>query len=243
MVLKEAENDQPIRILVVLAHPDDPEFYCGGTVALWSSEGRKIVYCLITRGEKGNDDSDADPKMIAELRMQEQRRAAAILGVEEVIFLDHPDGYLTPDLNLRRDVVRVIRQVRPDIVITCDPTNFFPSDRYINHPDHRAAGQATLDAVFPAAGSGLYFSELNMDEGLSSHKVNQVYVAGAQQSNTVIDVTDYMDAKLAALREHVSQIHDFEAMETRLRKRMLDQESPPDSPRYVERFKRIDLRR
>jgi LmbE family N-acetylglucosaminyl deacetylase len=238
-----AGDDQPIRILVVLAHPDDPEFYCGGTVAMWAREGRQIVYCLLTQGEKGNDDGDADPKTIAELRMDEQRRAADILGVKEVIFLDHPDGYLTPDLNLRRDVVRVIRQVRPDVVITCDPTNFFPSDRYINHPDHRAAGQATLDAVFPAAGSGLYFSELNAEEGLSSHKVNQVYVAGAQQSNTVIDVTETMDVKLAALREHASQIHDFEAMEKRLRKRMLDRESPPDSPRYVERFKRIDLRR
>jgi LmbE family N-acetylglucosaminyl deacetylase len=240
---KEAGVSKPIRILVVLAHPDDPEFYCGGTVALWAAEGRQIIYCLLTQGEKGNDDGEVDPLVIAQIRVEEQRRAADILGVEQVIFLDHPDGYLTPDLALRRDVVRVIRQVRPEIVITCDPTNFFPSDRYINHPDHRAAGQATLDAVYPAAGSGLYFSELNVEEGLSSHKVNQVYIAGAQQWNTVIDVTDLMNAKLAALREHTSQIHDFEAMEERLRKRMLDQESPPDSPRYVERFKRIDLRR
>jgi LmbE family N-acetylglucosaminyl deacetylase len=229
--------------LVVLAHPDDPEFYCGGTVARWVTEGREVTYCLLTRGDKGDDDVGTDPEVLAQKRMTEQRAAAEVLGVKETIFLDHPDGYLTPDLALRRDVVRVIRQVRPEIIVTCDPTNFFPSDRYINHSDHRAAGQATLDAVFPAAGSGLYFPELLQEEGLKPHKVEQVYVAGAQHPNTIVNVTKYLDRKVTALKEHASQIPNMEALEKILRKRMLDADSSPDAPRYIERFMRIDLRR
>lgn len=232
-----------LRVLVVLAHPDDPEFYCGGTVARWVAEGREVTYCLLTRGDKGDDEIGTDPEALARKRVAEQRAAAKILGVDEVIFLDHPDGYLTPDLALRRDVVRIIRQVRPEIIITCDPTNFFPSDRYINHSDHRAAGQATLDAVFPAAGSGLYFPELLRKEGLAPHKVEQVYVAGAQHPNTVVNITEFFDRKIAALREHTSQIPDMESLEENLRERMLDVDSPPDAPRYIERFMRIDLRR
>jgi LmbE family N-acetylglucosaminyl deacetylase len=237
------KSDQPLRVLVVLAHPDDPEFYCGGTVARWVSEGREVTYCLLTKGDKGDDDVEAEPELIAQKRMAEQRAAAEVLGVKEVVFLDHPDGYLTPDLALRRDVVRVIRQVRPQIIVTCDPTNFFPSDRYINHSDHRAAGQATLDAVFPAAGSGLYFPELLQEEGLKPHKVEQVYVAGAQHPNTIVNVTKFFGQKLGALKEHASQIPSIETLEKVLRQRMLDADSPPDAPRYIERFMRIDLRR
>ncbi|NIS82822.1 MAG: PIG-L family deacetylase [Anaerolineales bacterium] len=231
------------RVLVVLAHPDDPEFFCGGTVARWISDGGHVVYCLLTRGEKGNDEEYADPESLAQLRMEEQNAAAKVLGVEEVVFLSHPDGYLTADLSLRRDIVRIIRKVRPTIVVTCDPTNFFPSDRYINHPDHRAAGQATLDAVFPAAGSGLYFPEISKEGGLTPHKVEQVYVAGAQLPNTVVDVTRFIDIKIRALHEHRSQISDMDGLDKSVRERMLDPNSPPDMPRYIERFKRIDLRR
>lgn len=237
------KSDQPLRVLVVLAHPDDPEFYCGGTVARWVMEGREVTYCLLTQGDKGDDEVEADPEVIAQKRMAEQRAAAEVLGVKDVIFLDHPDGYLTADLTLRRDVVRVIRQVRPEVIVTCDPTNFFPSDRYINHSDHRAAGQATLDAVFPAAGSGLYFPELLQEEGLKPHKVEQVYVAGAQHPNTIVNVTKFFNHKLRALKEHASQIPSMETLEKVLRERMLDADSPPDAPRYIERFMRIDLRR
>jgi len=231
----------PARVLVVLAHPDDPEFFCGGTLALWAEQGREIEYCLLTRGDKGADDADTDPVALAHLREAEQRAAAAVLGVRQVRFLDLADGYLTPDLALRKQVVRVLRQVRPDIVVTCDPTNFFPSDRYINHPDHRAAGQATLDAVFPAAGSGMFFPELERERGLRPHKVSTVYVAEAQHPNTTVDVTAFLDRKVAALREHKSQINDMEGLDGRMREWLLDPDSPPDSPRYVEHFHRIDL--
>lgn len=233
-------QSDPASILVVLAHPDDPEFFCGGTIARWTGEGRQVSYCLLTRGDKGSDDGQVDPEQLAVLREKEQRAAAESLGVKEVRFLGLPDGYLTPDLALRREVVRVIRQIRPGIIVTCDPTNFFPNDRYINHPDHRAAGQVTLDAVFPAAGSGLFFPEL-LAEGLQPHKISQVFVAMPQTANTVIDVTDQFDRKVAALRQHASQIGDPADLIRRLRERMLDPESPPDAPRYVERFRRIDL--
>jgi LmbE family N-acetylglucosaminyl deacetylase len=236
-------EDVPTRVLVVLAHPDDPEFFCGGTVARWTNEGLSVTYCLLTKGERGDDHTGTDPEALAFQRMEEQRRAASVLGVQDIIFLDHPDGYLTPDLALRKDVVRVIRKVKPEIVITCDPTNFFPSDRYINHPDHRAAGQATLDAVFPAAGSGLFFPELNDEEGLVPHKVSQVFVAGAQHPNTVVEVTDYINRKIEALREHKSQIADMDGLEKRVLKNLLDEESPPEAPRYIEKYKKIDLRR
>jgi len=226
-------------VLVVLAHPDDPEFFCGGTLALWAQQGSRISYCLLTRGDKG-DDNGSDPAGLAAIREGEQRAAAQVLGVNEVAFLNYPDGYLVPDLDLRREVVRAIRRVRPSVVVTCDPTNFFPNDRYINHPDHRAAGQVTLDAVFPAAGSRMFFPEL-LAEGLEPHKVSQVYVAMPQTPNTVIDVTESFERKVEALCQHASQIGDADALRIRLKDRMLDPSSSPELPRYVERFRRIDL--
>ena len=230
------------RVLVVLAHPDDPEFFCGGTIARWAAYGRDINYCLLTRGDKGSDDDSLSTQELAEIREVEQRAAAKTLGVHEVMFLKELDGYVLPTLDLRRDIVRVIRQVKPQVVITCDPTNFFPSNYYINHADHRAAGQATLDAVYPAARSALYFPELSQEEGLQPHKVREVYIAGAQHPNITVDITDFFSQKVAALTEHRSQIKDITALEERMRSRMLDPESPPDDPRYIERFRRIVLR-
>jgi len=240
------ERSGPARVLVVLAHPDDPEFFCGATIAQWADEGKEIIYCLLTRGDKGADEGGVDPRWLSGKREEEQRAAARVLGVKDVIFLNYPDGYLTPDLALRKDIVRVIRKVRPDIVVTGDPTNFFPSDRYINHPDHRAAGQATLDAVYPAAGSALFFPELVEKEGLAPCKVSQVYVANPEHPNTILDVTPFIDRKLEALRRHSSQIglgDKLEGVLASVRQRMLDAASPPDAPRYVERFRRIDLSR
>jgi LmbE family N-acetylglucosaminyl deacetylase len=236
------KGSEPLRVLVVLAHPDDPDFFCGGTAAKWCAQGHEVIYCLLTRGDKGSDDVDVNAAEMAEQRVAEQRAAAEVTGVREVIFLDYPDGYLMPDLLMRRDITRIIRRTRPEIVITCDPTNFFPSDDYINHADHRAAGEVALDAVFPAARSGMYFPELYQEEGLEPHRVSQVYLAGTRYPNTTIDVTDYFDIKLSALKEHRSQVKDLDELADRLRKRMLDPNSPPDSPRYIETFKRIRLR-
>jgi len=230
------------RVLVILAHPDDPEFFCGGTIARWCEEGREVHYCLLTKGEKGSDDPAIDPTALAARRREEQSAAAQVLGVRSVTFLGYPDGMLSPDLTLRKDIVRQIRRLQPDVVVTCDPTNFFPGYRYINHPDHRAAGHAALDAIFPASGSGQYFQELALEEGLLPHKVREVYVSAAQHPNTTIDVTQYVGQKIEAIRQHESQVGESKDLPERIRKRMRDPESPSDSPRFIERFKRIELR-
>ena len=237
----ESVEQRPERVLVVLAHPDDPEFFCGGTLALWAQQGRDIHYCLLTRGERGGDRVDTDPAELARVREAEQRAAAAVLGVSTVEFLDHPDGYLTADMAVRKQVVRAIRRVRPDILVTCDPANYYPGDRYINHPDHRAAGLAALEAVFPAAGSAMFFPELLAEEGLEPHMVRQVYVSLTHTPNTAVDVTLTLQRKVAALREHRSQIPDPAGLEARIRERLLDPDSLPGTPRFIERFRVIDL--
>lgn len=227
------------RVLVVLAHPDDPEFFCGGTVARWTSEGDRVSYLLLTSGDKGADEPGVDPAALAATREQEQRAAAAVLGVVEVVFLRRPDGSLEPDQDLRRDICREIRRVRPEVVIGCDPTTIFPRRTRINHADHRAAGWATIDAIYPAAGSALYFPEL-LDEGLHPVKVRTVYLAGSQSPDTSVDITDTFDRKIEALGCHVSQIQDPEELAERLRARMLDPEASPETPRYIEEFRRLE---
>lgn len=230
----------PGEVLVVLAHPDDPEFFCGGTVARWSAEGRKVTFCLLTRGDKGADEPGVDPESLAERRVAEQIAAAQVLGVSDVRFLGYSDGELVADSGLRRDVTRVVRQVRPEILVTSDPSNFYSG--YINHADHRAVGEACLYAAWPAARSALYFPELYDTENLDPHKVPYVYLAGATHPDSTVDITEYIDLKLRALREHVSQVGEFEGLEERLRERLLDPNSAPDSPRYIEQFKVIELR-
>ena len=165
---------EPKNILVILAHPDDPEFFCGGTLALWARDGHHIQYYLLTCGDKGRNDHNKDiaGDELCGLRHREQSAAAAILGVAAVHFLDREDGTLVPDLDLRCEVVRIIRKMKPDILVTCDPQNLFATYG-INHPDHRAAGQAVLDAVFPAAGNELFFPEL-LREGYLPHMPREV---------------------------------------------------------------------
>jgi LmbE family N-acetylglucosaminyl deacetylase len=201
----EPEPAGPKRIAVIFAHPDDAEFICAGTVARWAAEGNHITYVLLTSGDKGSDDSTVTPEQLVATREAEQRAAADILGVEEVIFLRYADAMLVPDLDLRRAMVRVIRQIRPDVVICQDPTVRFVGQDYLNHPDHRAAGEATLDAVYPAARDRMTFPEL-LAEGLEPHKVREVYLAGADKPDVAIDITPYLDTKLAALRAHASQV-------------------------------------
>jgi LmbE family N-acetylglucosaminyl deacetylase len=226
------------RILVLLAHPDDPEFFCGATIARWTRAGHKVVYCLVTCGDKGTKDRSIESSMLCCTRQAEQQSAAAVLGVEQVQFLDYEDGYLFPSLDLRRDITRVIREMRPDILVTCDPTTLYIGDSRINHPDHRAVGQAALDAVFPAARDHLYFIELWKNENLEPHVVREVWVCGTLQPNTVIDVTDTWEIKLQAICEHKSQIGDLEKMLERMRDRRTT-DSTPEAPRYEEKFRRL----
>ncbi|MBG0771234.1 MAG: PIG-L family deacetylase, partial [Anaerolineaceae bacterium] len=156
--------DSPKEILVILAHPDDPEFFLGGTIARWIKAGHTVRYVLLTQGDKGAKDVTLTKDDISSLRIKEQNAASKSLGVASVDFFDYEDGYLVPDLEMRKKVVREIRRFRPQILVTCDPTNIFPHPQYINHPDHRYAGQVVVDAVFPAAGNHFFFTDL-VEEG------------------------------------------------------------------------------
>jgi len=235
--------DSKKRILVVLAHPDDPEFFCGGTLALWAREGHEIKYCLITNGNKGSDDPNMTPEKLAEIRRDEQKKAAAIIGVNHIENLGYDDGMLVSNLKVRKDVVREIRKVKPDILVSCDPLNFFPNDNYINHPDHRTAGQIALDAVFPASGNRMFFPELISEEGLEPHSVEEVWLSLTAQPNTTLDITQTFEIKLLALHEHKSQIGDPVEFDKRMRSTRHSKDSTDASPRYEETFKRIIFRK
>ncbi|MGD0611699.1 MAG: PIG-L deacetylase family protein [Anaerolineales bacterium] len=228
----------PQKILVILAHPDDPEFFCGATLARWTKAGHTIHYFLLTCGDKGFADADATPEQICAVRHAEQNAAASVLGVQEVRFLDLPDGYLVPTLELRREVVRVIRQEKPDILVTCDPTHLFSGGRYLNHPDHRAAGQVVLDAVFPAAGNPHFFPELRKEEGLEPHTPREVWVSLTGNPTVTLDVTDTWEMKMRALREHKSQIGDPAKFEQRMLSRRTEDSSEAE-PRFEETFRVI----
>ena len=230
----------PQKILVVLAHPDDPEFFCGATVARWTTAGHQVSYCLLTCGDKGTKDRELTSEALCSVRQSEQVAAAAVLGVRRVRFLDYADGYLVPDLDLRRDITRIIRQEQPDILVTCDPTNLYVRETLLNHPDHRAAGQATLDAVFPAARDHLNFVELWRDENLEPHIVREVWISAPKEPTLTLDVTPFWETKIAALFEHKSQIGDPQALAERIRARHTP-ESTPENPVYVEYFRRLIL--
>jgi len=195
----------PPSAMVVVAHPDDAEFLCAGTVAKWAARGCEVTYVVITKGDKGSDDPEMTTERLAAIRETEQRAAGAVLGVQNFEFLGYPDGYLQPTLELRRDLARLIRKYRPHSVITFDPTNRFLSDTYINHPDHRAAGDATLDAVFPAARDRLTFPELLVD-GYEPWKVRQVWLGAAAHPNAWVDISGTLELKKQALLCHPSQL-------------------------------------
>lgn len=207
MTEAKPEPTPPQRAMLVAAHPDDIEFVMAGTAAKWRRMGTQVRYVLVTSGGAGSRDPGLTRPELARIREAEQRAAARVAGVEDVVFLGYPDGELELTLGLRRDLVREIRRFKPDAVLCFDPTRVFSGDRYINHPDHRAAGQAALDAVAPGAAMPNIFVELR-DEGLEPHAVREVYVAAAPEANTWIDVSDTIEVKIEALRQHVSQFPD-----------------------------------
>ena len=198
-------NIPSMRILGIFAHPDDSEFMVGGTAARWADEGAEIVYCIVTDGAAGSNDPHQDLAELVRIRKAEQRAAAAVLGVREVLFLDYPDGTLQPTIELRRELTRIIRQLKPDRVVCGDPTAVFYGDNYINHPDHRAAAEAALYAVFPSAVTRPIFPEL-LAEGYEPHQVKEVYISGAAQPNIYIDISATLERKIEALRCHKSQL-------------------------------------
>lgn len=197
----------PQTAMFIFAHPDDIEFGVAGTAAKWARSGSRVIYVVITDGNVGSHEEGMTAERLAEIRRAEQTAAGQVAGAE-CIFLGYHDGFLQPTLELRKDLVRLIRQYRPDAVVCGDPTAFFPTEEYINHPDHRAAAQAALDAVFPAAEMTLLYPDLAA-EGLVGHKVNDVFVTFGERVNHYVDITDTIDLKIEALQKHVSQLGDW----------------------------------
>lgn len=232
------------RVLEVMAHPDDGEFSVGGTIARWASEGKDIYYCLVTDGQVGDaGDREITSEHLARKRQQEAQAAADALGVRHpVIFLHYGDSRVEHTLELRRDIARVIRQVRPDIVVCQDPTRYWSGQSYINHPDHRLTGEATLAAIMPVAGTRLAFPELAA-EGLATHEVREVYIAGTQAPDRWVDISASIETKIAALRAHTSQLRDWdpeEAMRRGARETAAEARKHGHEMEYAEAFKYIN---
>ena len=202
----------PESAMAIMAHPDDIEFTCVGTLARWSKAGARISYLLCTSGDVGIAEPGMTRARAAEIREAESRAAAQIAGAQEVIFLREPDGLLQATLELRKKVVREIRRFRPEVVICGDPTVVWSGADYINHPDHRAAALAALDATFPAAGQPNLFEELAA-EGLQAHKVRKIFATAWSDADTFINITDTLEIKIAALRSHTSQMRDWDPAE------------------------------
>ena len=194
------------------AHPDDQEFTVAGTLAKWARAGCEIVSVIITSGDSGSNEPDknaAYKPVLAALREEEQRTANAVLGIKQTIFLRYPDGELEATVALRKELTRLIRQYRPDAVVTGNMEASFYGNEYINHPDHRAAATAATYAVFPSAGTRLIFTDL-LEAGLEPHNVKRLYIHGSEKSNTWVDISQTIDLKIEALRKHASQLGDWD---------------------------------
>jgi LmbE family N-acetylglucosaminyl deacetylase len=212
-----AHLTRPQRALVIVAHPDDADFGPAGTIAAWTDAGTVAQLVCCTSGEAGAEDPRTDPLELAALREAEQRAACRIVGYEDVTFLHQPDGALANDLALREQLVRVLRTFRPDAVLTIDPRVLISRRGHVQHTDHRAAGMAALDAVYPASQNPMAFPHLVIDEGLQPHPVNELYLFWGDDANAWVDTTATLDRKIAALRAHASQIKDPDGLEKDIR--------------------------
>ena len=228
------QADEPRNALVIVAHPDDAEFLCAGTVARWCAEGWEVNYLLTTSGDMGSRDEGMTRERLMAIREKEQRAAAKVLGVRECVFLRYPDGFVEDTAEMRGRIVREVRRLKPDVVVTWNPyrTSF-------THRDHRLTGQAALDAIYPLARNPLGFPE-HMDEGLEIHRVNEVLLAGVESPDYHVDVTDYFNKKIQALRKHKSQIGQAPVRELRkrLRARMAEAGKEPGY-KLAESFRRL----
>lgn len=244
MDIPEYATDEGVeRILVVVAHPDDIDFGTAGSVATWSAAGIEVTYCLVTSGEAGGDDRAQPRAHMASMREAEQTAAAGVVGVTDVRFLHFPDGRVESSLELRCAISRVVREVRPQRVVTQSPERLW--DRiYASHPDHLAAAEATVAAVYPDAQNPFAHPELLLMEELEPWSVAQLFMMARPDANTYVDITDVMDAKLRALASHVSQISDPARVETLLRdwaSANAKMAGLPDG-RYAEMFRAVDAR-
>lgn len=245
MVYARAMSDTtyytPQVILAVSAHADDIDVTAGGSLLRWAQEGAQIYYLLLTDGSRGSADQAASHESVAAQRQADQRAAADIVGAKDVLFLDYTDGCLEVTQDLKRDIVRAIRQVKPDTVVVMDPTFIYSAERgMINHPDHRAAGQATLDAVYPLARDHLSFPEVASEEGLAPHKVQHVLMTNFEDHNYYVDISEYFDKKMDVIMAHASQFSDRAGMTARMQQ-MAQALGSKTGSQYAEGFVRVDL--
>ncbi|MHB8324878.1 MAG: PIG-L deacetylase family protein [Candidatus Dormibacteria bacterium] len=225
------------RALVIVAHPDDAEFGCAGTVALWAAAGVAVTYLICTDGAQGSADPTLKASELAGIRQREQRAAAGVLGVEHVEFLGHPDGALVVDTQLRRELTRTIRQFKPDLVVCQNAVRHY-ANLGGNHPDHLAAGQGAIEAIYPFARNPYSFPEL-LAEGLEPHTVREVWVTGTEAPDHFVDVSATLEAKLEALRCHRSQQRDDPGERVSAR---LAEVGKPHGMAYAEAFRRVSSR-
>lgn len=200
---------EPLRVLAVTAHPDDIEFGCAGAIAVWVDEEAEVTFVIVTDGSTGTSDTGLIGDRLAEIRREETIAAAKILGVDDVMFLGYRDGYVEPTLDLRRDIAREFRKARPHRMIVMDPQSL-PGNWFVNHPDHRAVGQASLDITITAGTTPGHFPEL-LEEGHEPWRgLKEIYIAGPGGGETAVDITSSVDRKIAALKCHASQLGEWD---------------------------------
>ncbi len=232
----------PKRVLALYAHPDDAEFFAGGTLARWASEGASITLVLVTSGDKGSSDREIMWQDLRQTREAETQAAATQLGIDKVIFMRWRDGELLPSMAMRRAFVRFIRMIRPDAVLSSDPTTRAREDRRLNHPDHWIVASEVMHAVYPAARDHLNFPELLEDEGLEPHITPHLYMSLSERPNLRIITTAFQDHKLRALAQHRSQVgDDIVRLQERLAGYADLELSQPDAPQFAEYFRLISL--
>ena len=224
------------RALVIMAHPDDPDFICAGTTIQMVNAGIEVTYMILTNGDKGNHNPDITRNELIELRKREQRAAAETSGVQHIIFMGEEDGFLRPTFELRKRVVREIRRIHPELIICPSPERYLVGGGYINHPDHRNAGLVALEAIFPAADNPMFYPEM-ADEGYLPHKISQLYVYGEKDANLEIDVTEQIDQKIASIICHKTQIKEPE----KLKEGMLERWGTKQEDGTVRHYERYRL--
>ncbi len=233
-------TEVPDSVLAVYGHPDDAEIAAGGTLARWARAGATVWLLVCTTGEKGSQDPDQDPEELIRLRVEESAASTELMGFADHFHLDHPDGEVENDVELRGEIVEHIRRLRPAAVVCPDPTAVFFGDRYFNHRDHRVTGWAALDAVAPAAGNPHYFRE-QLAAGLETHEVSEVFLSATFEPNCWVDIGDTIETKIDALFRHASQLVETGDWFREFLRERAEDGGRRAGVRYAEAFRRLSL--
>ena len=230
----EADWSNVKRALVIMAHPDDPDFICSGMASLMARQGIEVCYMILTNGDKGNHNPNITREQLIAQRKIEQRAACDTSGVKECIFMGEEDGFLQSTPALRKRVVREIRRIRPELILITDPDRYFVGESYINHPDHRNSGLVAIDAIFPASDNPMFYPEM-ADEGYPPHKIKQLYVFGHINPNVRVDISDVIEQKINAILCHKTQIAEPEKAKPAWLERWGEKQED-GTVKYYERF-------